>query len=131
MKLFYKGKDGGPESTVTGFWLVEIKSLFSIALLKFNNGSRDEYHSHAFNCISWIIKGFLKEELLNGKIQNYKASIKPIVTKRSTFHRVFSRGVSWVITFRGPWSKRWMEYNPDTKMYSILENGRVIVQCSI
>jgi len=47
MRLFQKAKDGGPESPVDGYFLIEIKSLFSIALLKFNNGGRENYHTHA------------------------------------------------------------------------------------
>ena len=35
MKLFQISKDGGAESTVWGLFLIEIKSLFSIALLCF------------------------------------------------------------------------------------------------
>lgn len=41
MKLFKKMKDGGKESTVTGYWLIECKSLFSIVLLKFEGDSRE------------------------------------------------------------------------------------------
>ena len=49
MKLFKYMKDGGPESTVWGYFLIEIKSLFTIVLLHFKNGSREAYHNHAFN----------------------------------------------------------------------------------
>ena len=55
MKLCYVGKDGGPESTVWGFWLIEIKKLFSVALLCFENGSREAFHTHAFNSVSWVL----------------------------------------------------------------------------
>lgn len=128
MKLFSYGKDGGPESTVTGFWLIEIRSLFSIALLRFKHGSRDSYHSHAFNCVSWLLKGNLKEYNLDSSKRLYKPSIKPIVTKRSTFHKVYSAGTSWVLTFRGPWSKTWKEYNPVTNTYITLSYGRKIIE---
>ena len=50
-------KDGGPESTVTGYWLIEYKPLFSIVLLKFEGKSRDAFHTHAFNSLSWLISG--------------------------------------------------------------------------
>jgi hypothetical protein len=33
MNFLNKTKDGGPESTVWAYWLIEIKSLFSVALL--------------------------------------------------------------------------------------------------
>ena len=110
MKLFSYGKDGGPESTVSGFWLVEIKSLFSIVLLKFENGSREAYHEHAFNAVSWLLSGALVETL-NGRYttKRYFPSFKPIVTKRDTFHKVASFRNSWVLSFRGPWKPTWKE----------------------
>lgn len=127
MKFLHYGKDGGPESTVHGFWLVEIKSLFSVALLRFSDGSRDSYHNHAFNCLSWVLKGRLREHILNGSKQYYEPSIKPVLTRRETFHRVVSEGVSWVFTVRGPWSKTWKEYNPRNQTLTVLTNGRKIV----
>ena len=50
--MFKASKDGGPDSTV---WMygIEVKWLFSILLLRFEDGSRDAYHSHAFDCVSW------------------------------------------------------------------------------
>lgn len=131
MKLFHKGKDGGPESTVTGYWLFEIKNFFSVALLKFENGSRDAFHSHAFNCLSWVLGGHLREEHLSGETQDYKPGIWPVVTRRRTFHRVFSHGTTWVFTIRGPWKKRWEEYNPITKQFTTLKNGRIVVTSGI
>ena len=127
MKLFHIGKDGGPESTVTGFWLVEWKKVFSVALLRFGDGSREKLHDHAFNCISWVLRGRLREEHLDGRVMKYEPSLKPVITKRSTFHRVFSEGTTWVFTLRGPWSKQWHEYDPATGIYTDLENGRVEV----
>jgi hypothetical protein len=130
MKLFSIGKDGGPFSTVTGYWLIELKKLFSIALLKFENGSRDEYHTHAFDSLSWVLKGHLREEELNGGISDHRPSLLPILTERKTFHRVFSHGTTWVFTLRGPWAKQWLEYSPLDDMLSVLEDGRVVVERS-
>ena len=127
MKFLHYGKDGGPMSTVHGFWFVEIKSLFSIALLRFGDGSRDSFHNHAFNSYSWVLTGQLQEQNLHGKNKNYRPSWKPIPTYRSTFHRVVSKGVSWVFTVRGPWSKTWREYHPASKSFTTLSNGRRVV----
>lgn len=131
MKFFKMGKDGGPKSTVTGYWILEIKSLFSIALLKFSDGSRDEYHSHAFNCISWLFSGELHEELHSRttfrKLTVYLPSLVPILTRRRTFHRVISKGDSWVFTLRGPWVQWWKEYNPWTQKYTTLSHGRKVI----
>lgn len=124
MKLFKKMKDGGPESTVTGYWLIEAKSLFSIALLRFEGKSREAFHNHAFNCFSWVLKGKLTETMLDGRVREYKASLKPFVTTREDFHKVDSDGTTFVLTFRGRWSKTWNEF---TDKYITLASGRDII----
>jgi hypothetical protein len=123
-------KDGGPESRVTGYWLIELKWLFSVALLRFDHGSRETFHSHAFNSISWVLgPGVLREELLNGNVNHYVRSWRPVTTLRRTFHRVFSEGRTWVLTFRGPWANEWMEFSPDGSggVFQRLTHGRQIV----
>lgn len=131
MKLLHRAKDGGPESTVTGYWLAEIKALFSAALLHFADGSRDSYHSHAFNSVSWIPpigdNGMLVEHMLTGEVKVHLPSWKPIITRRSTFHRVVSHGDTWVITLRGPWARTWEEFNPATSEFITLTHGRQVV----
>ena len=49
MKLFTKSYDGGENSGVTGYFLIEWKNVFSIVLLNFKDKYRENYHSHAFN----------------------------------------------------------------------------------
>jgi hypothetical protein len=142
LKLFEISKDGGPESTVWAHWLVEIKWLFSIVLLRFENGSRDAYHNHAFNCISWVLKGKLVEHVKEiapagialGQhypahdyhfINTYTPSLKPVMTYRDTMHKVVSEGRTWVVSFRGPWGRTWKEIeNGEGKT---LTNGRRVV----
>ena len=131
-KFFTIRKDGGAESTSTGYWLVEIKSLFSIALLKFEGKGREAYHTHAFNAISWLLKGELREDckMPGGKhrIKYYFPSLKPIITPREPMHKVDSDGTSWALTFRGPWNKKWKEYHPNTDTNWELTNGRVMTE---
>lgn len=127
MKFFSKAKDGGPKSTVTGYWLIEVKWLFSIVLLRFDDGSRDEYHSHAFNSLNWVLRGGVVEQNLNGQFNFYLPSLLPVLTRRYTFHRVISSGTTWVLSIRGPWSKTWMEFNPKTEEYTTLTHGRKVV----
>lgn len=122
MKLFYKGKDGGPESHVWGYWLVELKKLFSIALLRFEDGSRDAFHSHAFNSISWLLTGTLIEHMGDSdKVIEYKPSIWPILTYRGTFHKVVSEGRSWVLTFRGPWNGTYWWEKVDGRVFKLAD----------
>jgi hypothetical protein len=127
MKFFKKMKDGGAESTVTGYWLIEIKCLFSIVLLKFEGRSREAFHTHAFNCWNWLIKGVLKETKIDGKINYYssKGSTKFFKIGRDDFHKVDSlMGTSWLLSFRGPWSDTWEEYLPHNERFRILTHGR-------
>lgn len=127
MKLFSWAKDGGKESHVDGFFIVEIKSLFSIVLLHFGNGTREAFHSHAFNALTWIVKGKFEEHNLDGRVITFKPSLKPKYTPRKTFHKVMSIGETWALSFRGPWVDKWREYIPATKKFVTLTNGRKVV----
>ena len=124
MKLFEHMKDGGEDSNVHGYFLCEIKCLFSIAILVFEDGSRDAYHSHAFNAISWMLKGKVLEEHIDKVSNNIYPSWKPFITTRECFHKVTSFNKSYFITFRGPWKDTWSEYIPKTKEYIKLTFGR-------
>lgn len=124
MRFLHYGKDGGEYSTVWGWFLVEIKRLFSVVLLCFEDGSREAYHNHAFTCFSWVLKGSLHEHHLQGPLDIHKASWKPFITRRCTFHQVKSDGRTWVLSFRGPWAKRWQEYLPEEDRYVTLTDGR-------
>lgn len=126
MKLFTKMKDGGAESSVTGYWLCEFKSLFSIVLLKFEGESREAYHEHAFNCWNWLIKGELVEFLFGGGRRYYEPGFKPFFIGRKDYHKVSSiTPVSWVLSFRGPWKDSWKEYLPLEGRERTLTHGRV------
>jgi hypothetical protein len=126
MKILSRTKDGGPDSTVTAYWLIEWKRFFSVGILCFEHGSREAFHSHAFNCISWLLWGQLGETFVDAPDGTwfYYPSFKPIITKRSTFHRVTSFGTSWVLTFRGPWVDQWSEYLPKEERHVVLTHGR-------
>lgn len=128
MRLFFKSKDGGPDSNVTGYWLIESKKYFSIVLLRFSEGSREAYHNHAFNALSWVLYGAIYEKEKEGILGNwYLRSMKPIYTSRDRFHKVFGMAkATWILSFRGPWSKTWQEYNNKTG-YITLTNGRKVV----
>ncbi len=131
MKFMQWSKDGGPESTVSGLFFVEIKGLFSIVLLRFGDGSRDAYHSHAFNCLSWVLKGKLHEYHKDGRENPLPRTLLPFWTYRNTFHKVVSEGVSWVFTLRGPWAKTWVEHILVSGEGLVLADGRVNVTPSM
>lgn len=126
MHFFFKRKDGGQDSTVTGYWLAEIKSFFSICLLKFDGASREAFHNHAFNSIAIVLKGAITENMLDGSTRRHKASWKPFIVTRNDFHKVDSdKGITWVLNLRGPWSKTWKEFRPLENRFVTLGPGRV------
>lgn len=109
MKLLSYGKDGGPDSKVFGFWLVEIKWLFSVVVLRFDEGSREVFHSHAFNAFTWWLWGGVYEQYPDGKGRTWVPSIIPKYTPRSCVHKVFGVKRTYALSFRGPWSPTWYE----------------------
>ena len=124
VKLFQKAKDGGPDSTVTGYWLIELKWLFSIVLLKFEGKSRPVYHTHAFDAISWVLSGWLEEHILYQGMLVHMPGPMPVVTERKDLHMVHSANPTWVLSFRGPWADDWLEYDPFKNEQVVLTHGR-------
>lgn len=127
MKFFKLMKDGGPESRVSGFFFAEIKKLFTVVLLHFWDGSREAYHTHAFNAISWVLKGKLIENEISGQKRIYWPSLKPIRTPRNMFHKVESVGDTWVFSLRGPWVDKWEEFLPEQNKFITLTHGRKVI----
>lgn len=125
MKFLSKTKDGGPESPVDAFFLFEVKSLGSIALLRFNTGNREAYHTHAFHALTWFLSGDIVEQDISGTLKPYKRSIFPKITTRNKNHRVIANCTSWCLTIRGPWKSTWTE---DTDKATVtLTHGRKVV----
>ena len=130
MRFFQKTKDGGKDSPVDGYFLVEVKGLFSIALLKFNKGRRESFHTHAFNAYTWFLHGELYEEELKGDsitYTKYKKSLIPKMTPKDNNHRVKAQKDSWCFTVRGPWDDTWTEDNLNTNTKTTFTHGRKII----
>jgi len=129
MKFWNKCKDGGPESPVDAYFLCEIKGLFSIALLKFNKGKREEFHTHAFHALTWFLKGDLVEEEITDRLvyKKYKRSLLPKFTPKSNLHRVKANEDSWCFTIRGPWEDTWQEFNLESKIRTTFTHGRKVL----
>jgi len=125
MKILLGAKDGGPESRVR-VWGIESKRWGSALLLKFERGSREAYHTHAFNSVSWVLSGGLLEKFVFGaKPIKYLPSLRPVRTYRTTFHMVEGiAATTWVLSFRGRWLNRWREYLPKTRSAIVLTHGR-------
>lgn len=110
VKFFAKAPDGGANSGVTGYFLVEIKWLFSIVLLKFNKGTREAFHEHAFNALTIWLWGMVKEHHRDDPwgVKMFTATDFKI-TKRNVFHKIEALEDTWAISFRGPWKDHWRE----------------------
>lgn len=124
-RVFYKKHDGGKKSGVTGYMLIEWKPVVSIGLLHFSEGSREAFHSHAFNAVTWWLKGSVTEEIIDGKSNDFTPSIKPKYTPRSLVHRVVGHKSTWAFTLRGPWMDTWYEIERGIK--TVLTHGREIL----
>ena len=125
-RIFYKKFDGGKESGVTGYFLIEWKKVFSIGLLHFKKGSRENYHSHAFNAITWFLSGSVTEEKLDGEKKDFGPSLKPKFTPKTNCHKVISHNDTWALTFRGPWDDIWYEYDKYGNKIELTHGRRVI-----
>lgn len=121
-RLFYIKPDGGKDSGVTAYFLIEWKILFSIGILYFKKGSREAYHNHAFNALTWWLKGEVTEEKLNDVSKLYTPSLIPKYTRRDNFHKVYAYRDTYALTFRGPWNDIWQEFK--NGRYISLTHGR-------
>ncbi len=126
MKFLSFAKDGGPESHVTGFFLIEIKSLFSIVILQFKEGTREAFHSHAFNALTFWLSAAAYEEFPKAKAKYWKGGQWKF-TPRNLMHRVRAIVDSYAISFRGPWKETWNEYLPEQDKTVVLTHGRKVV----
>lgn len=125
MKFFKKSYDGGPDSGVTGYWLIEIKPLFSVVLLKFNKGTRDAFHSHAFNAWTLWLKGEVKEHDMWLPPKIWKAG-QFKYTPRNNMHMVEAFTDTWALSIRGPWRDFWYEFK--NSKFIEMTHGRKIVK---
>lgn len=125
-RLFYVKPDGGKDSGVTGYFLIEWKALLSIGLLRFNAGSREAFHNHAFNACTFWLAGSVTEEYLEGGSKPFTPTLKPKITKRSKFHKVVAHETTWALTFRGPWVDYWNEFKGGRLL--TLTHGRKVLE---
>lgn len=112
MKLFSKAADGGKNSGVTGYFLIEWKRAFSVVLLRFNKGTREAFHEHAFNAVTLWLKGRVREHRLFAgaeTVQEFRAG-QLKYTPRDNMHKIEALETTWALSIRGPWVDRWREF---------------------
>jgi len=131
MRFLFSRHDGGPDSGVTGFWLLEWKAGVSVVLLRFEPGSRREvFHSHAFAALTWWLRGEVDELHADGRRLRWAPSLRPKWTPRSCCHRILPRRRSGALSVRGPWKRTWLEYHAGRDETRRLTNGRRVVEAS-
>lgn len=125
-RIFYKKPDGGRDSGVTAFFLIEWKPVLSICLLRFSQGSREAYHTHAFNALTWWLKGNVQELFYpTRRGRSWSPSIIPKYTPRSSCHKIMADRTTWAFSIRGPWMDTWEEQRGQKRV--VLTHGRKIV----
>ncbi len=126
MKIIKSAPDGGKGSGVTAYFLIEWKKGFSIALLKFNKGSREAFHSHAFNAFTWWLRGEAVETLYpTNQNLTWKPSFRPKFTPKGNTHKITATKTTWALTIRGPWEDKWIEVK--SKVKTTFTHGRKVV----
>lgn len=128
MKIFDKSPDGGEKSGVTAYFLFESKRFGSVAFLRFNKGTREAFHSHAFNALTWWLRGSVTEEHVDGRSIKWYPSFKPKYTAIDCFHKIVADDVTWALTLRGPWKDTWQEQRAGVTV--TLTHGRNVVDAT-
>lgn len=127
MKIISIAKDGGKYSNSTGLFIVEIKSLFSIVLLRFSGATREAFHSHAFNAWTFWLRGRVVERTLGGTRPWRAGEVK--YTPRGCVHKIEGSGAAYALSFRGPWATKWFEFRDNATKRVTLTNGRKEISC--
>lgn len=127
MKILFNRYDGGADSGVTGYWLIEWKRVFSIVLLRFGPSTREVLHSHAFHALTWWLRGEAREHHADGRVLTWRPSLRPKWTPRSVCHRIEPLRETWALSFRGPWRRTWTEWSPARRVLTTLGHGRRVL----
>lgn len=96
-----------------GWWIIEIKWLFSIVILQFTPGCRENFHTQPFNSLTWWMSE-AEEHTPNSK-KSLKPGWIPTYTPRDKLHRINTETTTWAISIRGKWVDTLKEYNENTK----------------
>lgn len=124
----WKRPDGGKESGVK-CWGIEIKWLFSIVLLRFEPNDRENYHSHAFNALTFWLKGRVSEKVRETQkcyVVRYFEAGNIKYTPRTNTHKIHCTKTAWALSFRGPWQKEWTEVAPEGRVIKLTKGRKVL-----
>lgn len=98
------------------FTIFEFKPIGGVIINVYNTISQNRFHTHAFNAVSIMLRGWYEEEIKhrNGLITRRTRDTDIRYLSRHTFHRIMASSPNAVsVTFCGPWVKTWLEQFDD------------------
>ncbi len=117
-KIFHWDNTSLGVGNIKRFTIIEIKYLGGIIVNIFNTSNQDRFHSHAFNALSWMIRGHYYEDVIvDGNLLKLKKIERSRFIPRNYIHKITKSSPNAMsITFEGPWESTWNEY---------FDNGRI------
>lgn len=101
------------EQLVSEHTLLEWKPLFSIKLFNFHrtDGSQDRFHTHAFNAISFLLKGnYIEEVIEDGRVVRLNRNRSRVLfIPADQYHRITRSAGCRTLLITGPWGAEFKE----------------------
>lgn len=119
------------EGHVDQYILFENKYLFSIIFYRWATIDQIRFHTHAFNSIAFLLKGWYWEKVIfNGiEMTNFvNVPLVPRLINKGYCHAIENaKPGTMTMVLVGPWCQNWYEYFPDTKKWVKYKWGRIKV----
>lgn len=112
--MFDKVRISLGEGHLDKYTLFENKSLFSVYFHVFNTVEQDRFHTHAFDAVSFVLRGSYEEEqkLPSGIVIKKKVGVGVRYIPKDYNHRLLrSEPDTMSLLFAGPWVRYWTEEN--------------------
>jgi hypothetical protein len=120
------------EGHIIQYTLFESKYIGGIWLYNWKTIEQNRFHTHAFNSLAFLLKGYYKEEIITNKgveTRIVNQWLKPRFLPKNYCHRILEAAPkTWTIVFFGKWGKNWWEYFDDTKTWVKYTWGRKKVE---
>ena len=126
-KILHKDKIVLGMGSIDRFTLFEFKPLGGIILNRFNTKTQDRFHTHAFPAVSFMLRGYYRECVLQPNGLEYYVTIKPGIRYIPTYynHQILDSSTNALsITVMGPWGWSWSETHAEKKTTRVYTWGR-------
>lgn len=128
LTLFWKNHFNFGGRPIDQYVIFECKYLFSIIIFNFIESDKvqDRFHTHAFNSVSFKLKGYYEEHILD---ENGETLIVPrhnVVKffERDIYHAIGKSNDCWTLLLAGPWKQTWKEFFPNLRKIETLSWSR-------